>query len=71
MLTLGSRFASVAAIQKGRSAAVVLSGNGSDGVIALQAIKGVGGVTFAQDELTARHPSMPRAAVADGVRVAA
>jgi two-component system CheB/CheR fusion protein len=59
-------FRSLAAIQKGRSVAVVLSGNGSDGVIGLQAIKGSGGVTLAQDEATARYPSMPRAAVQDG-----
>jgi len=45
---------------------VVLSGNGSDALIALQAIKAVGGVTFAQDELSARYPSMPRSAALDG-----
>lgn len=59
-------FRSLAAIQKSRSAGVVLSGNGSDGAIALQAIKAAGGVTFAQDEQSARHPSMPRAAALDG-----
>ncbi len=59
-------FRSLASIQKGRCAGVVLSGNGSDGVIALQTIKAVGGVTFAQDERSARHPSMPRAATLDG-----
>ncbi len=45
---------------------MILSGGGSDGVIALQAIKAVGGVTFAQLETTARYPSMPRSAVQDG-----
>lgn len=59
-------FRSLAEIQKGRSVAVVLSGNGSDGVIGLQAIKAAGGVTFAQDEASARYPSMPRSAVLDG-----
>jgi two-component system CheB/CheR fusion protein len=59
-------FRSLSAIQKSRSVGVILSGNGSDGVIALQAIKASGGVTFAQDELTARYPSMPRAAALDG-----
>src|SRR6185437_6885087 len=58
-------FRSLASIQKSRAAAVVLSGNGSDGVIALQAIKAAGGVTFAQDEQTAKHPGMPRAAALD------
>src|SRR5438105_2593564 len=52
-------FRSLAAIQRSRSAAVVLSGNGSDGVIALQTIKATGGVTFAQDEQSAKHPSTP------------
>ncbi|MBN9121174.1 MAG: PAS domain-containing protein [Planctomycetes bacterium] len=59
-------FRSLAAIQKSRSAAAVLSGNGSDGAIGLQSIKAAGGVTFAQDEQSARHPSMPRAAALDG-----
>ncbi|VTR92856.1 signal transduction histidine kinase with and activity : Protein-glutamate methylesterase OS=Anabaena variabilis (strain ATCC 29413 / PCC 7937) GN=Ava_0314 PE=4 SV=1: CheB_methylest: CheR_N: CheR: PAS_10 [Gemmata massiliana] len=59
-------FRSLASIQKSRSAAIVLSGNGSDGVIALQAIKAAGGVTFAQEEQSAKHPSMPRAAALDG-----
>ena len=59
-------FRSLAAIQKSRSVAVILSGNGSDGVIALQTVKAAGGVTFAQDETSARFPSMPRAAVQDG-----
>ena len=59
-------FRSLAAIQKQRSVGVVLSGNGTDGVVALQAIKAAGGVTFAQDDMTARYPSMPRAAVLDG-----
>ncbi len=59
-------FRSLAAIQKSRSVGVILSGGGSDGVIALQAIKASGGVTFAQLESTARYPSMPRSAVQDG-----
>ncbi len=59
-------FRSLAEIQQARSVGVILSGGGSDGVIALQAIKAVGGVTFAQLETTARYPSMPRSAVQDG-----
>jgi two-component system CheB/CheR fusion protein len=59
-------FRSLATIQKGRSVGVILSGNGTDGVIALQAIKAAGGVTFAQDDTTARYPNMPRAAMLDG-----
>lgn len=59
-------FRSLSEIQKSRSVGVILSGNGTDGVISLQAIKAVGGVTFAQTEATARYPSMPRAAALDG-----
>jgi two-component system CheB/CheR fusion protein len=59
-------FRSLATIQKARSVGVILSGNGTDGVIALQAIKAAGGVTFAQDDVSARYPAMPRAAVLDG-----
>src|SRR4051812_32247527 len=59
-------FRSLATIQKSRAVAVVLSGNGTDGAIGLQAVKARGGLTFAQDELSARHPAMPRAAVQDG-----
>ena len=59
-------FRSLSLIQKSRAVGVILSGNGSDGVIALQDIKAAGGVTFAQDEMTARYPSMPRSAALDG-----
>lgn len=59
-------FRSLAEIQRDRAGAVILSGNGSDGVIALQAIKAAGGVTFAQDEASARYPALPRAAALDG-----
>ncbi|SAL23954.1 signal transduction histidine kinase with CheB and CheR activity [Caballeronia udeis] len=45
---------------------VILSGNGSDGALGLQAIQGEGGITFAQDTVSARHSSMPRAAISLG-----
>jgi two-component system CheB/CheR fusion protein len=45
---------------------IVLSGAGTDGALGLQAIKALGGLTFAQDEASARFASMPRAAVALG-----
>ena len=59
-------FRSLAEVQKGRAVGVILSGNGTDGATALQTIKDVGGVTFAQDEASARYPNMPRAAAQDG-----
>src|SRR6185369_10386306 len=43
---------------------VVLSGAGTDGSTGIQAIKAAGGVTFAQDQYTAKFGSMPQAAVA-------
>lgn len=45
---------------------VILSGNGSDGALGLQAIQAEGGITFAQDPMSARHSSMPRAAIGLG-----
>jgi two-component system CheB/CheR fusion protein len=59
-------FRSLAAIQKGRSIGVILSGEGTDGTLGFQTIKAVGGITFAQDEKSARHDSMPRSAALDG-----
>jgi two-component system CheB/CheR fusion protein len=59
-------FRSLAASQKSRAIGVVLSGEGTDGSLGFQAIKGEGGITFAQDEKSARHDSMPRSAAADG-----
>jgi two-component system CheB/CheR fusion protein len=59
-------FRSLAAVRHGRAIGVVLSGGGTDGALGLQAIKSEGGITFAQDDKTARHPSMPRAAILDG-----
>jgi two-component system, chemotaxis family, CheB/CheR fusion protein len=59
-------FRSLAAIQKNRAVGVILSGGGTDGTLGFQAIKAEGGITFAQDERSAKHSSMPRSAVLDG-----
>jgi two-component system CheB/CheR fusion protein len=59
-------FRSLAAVQGGQAVGIVLSGGGTDGALGIQAIKSEGGITFAQDEKTAKHPSMPRAAILDG-----
>ena len=58
-------FLSLAQVRKSAAIGVVLSGNGSDGVLGLRAIKAEGGVTFAQDE-SAQFDGMPRAAIAAG-----
>ena len=59
-------FRSLAEDQGSRAIGVVLSGTGSDGTQGVCEIKAVGGITFAQDERTATHGGMPRAAVDSG-----
>ena len=59
-------FRSLAKVQGSRAIGVVLSGNASDGSLGIRAIKAEGGVTFAQDEATARFGGMPRNAMATG-----
>src|SRR5262249_5462201 len=49
-----------------KAIAIVFSGTASDGMQGLKAIKSAGGITFAQDEKSARYPEMPRSAVASG-----
>jgi two-component system CheB/CheR fusion protein len=46
---------------------VILSGTASDGAQGLAAIKGEGGITFAQDPQSAKYDGMPRSAIAAGV----
>lgn len=50
-----------------RAVGVVLSGTATDGTAGLRAIKAAGGLTFAQDEETAKYDGMPRSAVSAGV----
>lgn len=45
---------------------VILSGGASDGTIGLKRIKAAGGITFAQDETSAKYNSMPLSAIAAG-----
>ena len=59
-------FRSMAAVHKSKAIAVVLSGGGTDGALGLHEVKAEGGITFAQDEKTARHNSMPRSAILHG-----
>ena len=56
-------FASLAADRGSRAIGVVLSGAGSDGALGVCAIKGTGGITFAQYPGSARFPSMPISAI--------
>jgi two-component system CheB/CheR fusion protein len=51
----------------GKAIGVVLSGSGADGTEGLRAVKAAGGITFAQDPVTAQFPNMPESALAAGV----
>ncbi len=46
--------------------AVILSGTASDGTLGARAIKAEGGITFAQDPVSAKFDGMPRSAIASG-----
>ena len=58
-------FRSLAEHQGHMAIGVVLSGTATDGTQGLEAIKGEGGITFAQDD-SAQYRGMPRSAVASG-----
>ena len=57
---------SLAEDRKDKAVGVVLSGTGSDGTLGLAAIKGEGGITFAQEAKSAKYDGMPRSAIASG-----
>ncbi len=59
-------FRSLAEDQGRQAIGIVLSGTANDGAGGIQAIKVAGGITFAQDEETAKYPGMPRSAAATG-----
>jgi two-component system, chemotaxis family, CheB/CheR fusion protein len=59
-------FGSLAKVQGSRAIGVVLSGDSSDSSAGVRAIKAECGITFAQDETTARFGGMPKNAVATG-----
>jgi two-component system CheB/CheR fusion protein len=57
---------SLAEKQGSRAIGVILSGTASDGSEGIRAIKGEGGITFAQDPDSAKFDGMPRSAIATG-----
>ena len=59
-------FSSLAASVGARAVGVVLTGGDGDGADGIQAIKGAGGVTLAQDQQSSQDFSMPRSAAATG-----
>ena len=60
-------FYSLAREHRGCAIGVVLSGTGSDGTSGLTEIKNAGGITFAQDEKSAKFSGMPAHATLDSV----
>ena len=59
-------FESLALERAGKAVGVILSGTGSDGGRGCRAMKAAGGITFAQDEESAKYTDMPRNAVLAG-----
>ena len=57
---------SLAEHQGNRSIGVILSGSGTDGTLGLAEIQAQGGVTFAQEESSAKYDGMPHSAIAAG-----
>jgi two-component system CheB/CheR fusion protein len=56
---------SLAEDRRNNAMAIILSGTGSDGSMGIRAIKGEGGIVFAQDE-TAKYDGMPKSAIDTG-----
>jgi two-component system, chemotaxis family, CheB/CheR fusion protein len=59
-------FRSLAEDQSSQAIGIILSGTASDGSLGIKAIKAEGGITFAQNEKSAKFDSMPRNAIATG-----
>lgn len=59
-------FRTLAADQGGQAFGIVLSGTGTDGTLGLEEIKAAGGITFVQDEASAKYAGMPSSASASG-----
>jgi two-component system CheB/CheR fusion protein len=59
-------FRSLAIDQSNHAIGVILSGTGTDGTLGLQEIKTKGGITFVQEENTAKFNGMPHSAAING-----
>ncbi len=60
-------FASLAAGQRERAIAIVLSGTGSDGTLGVRAIRDAGGMVMAQSTVSCEFDGMPSSAIATGL----
>ncbi|HEY2969178.1 MAG TPA: chemotaxis protein CheB [Casimicrobiaceae bacterium] len=65
-LPVDAFFKSLAADRQTAAIGVILSGTGSDGTLGVEDIKAAGGITFAQDEESAKYAGMPQSAVRSG-----
>ncbi len=59
-------FSSLASDLGSQAIGIVLSGTGSDGTHGLEEIKAAGGITFVQNEASAKYPGMPASAGGSG-----
>ena len=66
-LTVDHFFGSLAAAQRERAIAIVMSGTGSDGTLGIREIKGEGGLVIAQAPDTTEYDGMPRSAITTGM----
>ncbi len=66
-LTVDHFFGSLAAAQRERAIAIVMSGTGSDGTLGIREIKGEGGLVIAQAPDSTEYDGMPRSAIATGL----
>lgn len=65
-LPINHFFDSLAVSRKENAVGIIFSGTGSDGTEGLEAIKDAGGLTFAQDETSAKFNGMPQSAIKAG-----
>ncbi len=67
-LPINVLFSSLAGARGEEAIAVILSGMGSDGTLGMQAVKAVGGLAVVQQPDSAQFDSMPKSAIASGLR---
>ncbi len=65
-LAVDQFFKSLAEDRQTGAIGVILSGSGTDGTLGLEEIKAAGGITFAQDEHSAKYTGMPQSAIRSG-----
>jgi len=65
-MPIDSFFRFLAEDQGSKAIGIILSGTASDGVMGLKSIKAEGGITFAQDDISAKYNGMPHSAITAG-----